>query len=295
MEKQGGTTSSLFCSICENILTSGFGIVLLDDLRPNVMLELGLLYGCGKPVIVFKSKKIDLPSDISNIKYYDISSPIELVDNLSKIEKDLIIPDTFEEGYIEFSKTILSKISEEINDERKELKGFHEPDFYNDMRQIIEKSKSLRFGAKTPVLLLPTEIEKQERNRYYETLMMEIKNGEKHLRYLFGLKTTENVIKGYNSHQKMKFAEHLEKLLILLPKVNFDIRYVESEDFMSGVIGDDEAMWIWHDLKTGKTLGVIRETGEKLYLFKDYFDCNFINAKRLEKEIIERWLKESRE
>ncbi len=76
----------------------------------------------------------------------------------------------------------------------------------------------------------------------------------------------------------------------MLQEANFDIRYVETEDFVSGLIGDDECGWLWHDTKTGKTLGAIYESGERLSLLRDYFDCNFINAKPLEKETVERWI-----
>ncbi|WP_196600373.1 TIR domain-containing protein, partial [Pectinatus frisingensis] len=46
----------IMCKICREIQSCGLVIVNISGLNPNVMLELGLAYGIGKPVIIIKDK-----------------------------------------------------------------------------------------------------------------------------------------------------------------------------------------------------------------------------------------------
>ena len=48
-------------------------IINISGLNPNVMLEQGLAYGLGKPVIILKDKATKAISDLGSIEYIEYS------------------------------------------------------------------------------------------------------------------------------------------------------------------------------------------------------------------------------
>lgn len=54
----------LMCKVCAGIQISGSAIMEISDWNPNVMFELGLIYGLGKEAFIIKAKKAKIPVDL---------------------------------------------------------------------------------------------------------------------------------------------------------------------------------------------------------------------------------------
>jgi len=63
---------ALTCKVCHQIQSSEFGIVDISGCNPNVLIELGMLYGFSKPTIILLKKgehpEFDVPSNIKGIE-----------------------------------------------------------------------------------------------------------------------------------------------------------------------------------------------------------------------------------
>lgn len=66
----------LMCNICQHIQESPVGVVDISDWNPNVLLELGMMYGWGKTVILLKYGQSDthLPADLRGMLYLEYDS-----------------------------------------------------------------------------------------------------------------------------------------------------------------------------------------------------------------------------
>ena len=76
----------IMCKICEQIQICPYAIVNISEWNPNVLFELGLLYGLGKKVIIIKDESTtSVPIDLSNIEYISYSNSTQLVSKLKEI------------------------------------------------------------------------------------------------------------------------------------------------------------------------------------------------------------------
>lgn len=78
------SNKDLMCKICEQLQICGIAIVNISGLNANVMLELGLAYGLGKPVIIIKDTKTNSISDLGCMEYIEYSNAYELQQKLFK-------------------------------------------------------------------------------------------------------------------------------------------------------------------------------------------------------------------
>jgi hypothetical protein len=79
----------IMCKVCRELQSCGLAIFNISDLNPNVMLELGLAYGVGKPVIIVKNKDTEVITDIGSIEYIEYAHAHDLMIKLQKALKDL--------------------------------------------------------------------------------------------------------------------------------------------------------------------------------------------------------------
>lgn len=63
------SNKDIMCKICGEIQSCSLAIINISGINPNVMLEQGLAYGLGKPVIIIKDKNIKAISDLGKIEY----------------------------------------------------------------------------------------------------------------------------------------------------------------------------------------------------------------------------------
>jgi len=79
----------IMCKICGEIQSSRLIIANISGLNPNVMLEQGLAYGLGKPVIIVKDKETKAISDLGSIEYIEYAHAQDLASKLYKALTDL--------------------------------------------------------------------------------------------------------------------------------------------------------------------------------------------------------------
>lgn len=78
------TNKDIMCKICQQIQSCQMAIINISGLNPNVMLEQGLAYGLGKPVIIIKDKVTEAISDLGSIEYIEYSHAGDLQQKLYK-------------------------------------------------------------------------------------------------------------------------------------------------------------------------------------------------------------------
>lgn len=81
----------LMCNICQHIQESPVSVVDISDWNPNVLLELGMIYGWGRTAILLKYKKsnIDVPVDLLGMLYLEYDSVRSLRAKLVTCLRDL--------------------------------------------------------------------------------------------------------------------------------------------------------------------------------------------------------------
>jgi len=79
----------IMCKVCREIQTCGYAIINISGLNPNVMLELGLAYGIGKPVIIVKDKNTKTITDLGSIEYIEYEHAYDLMQKLTKALTDI--------------------------------------------------------------------------------------------------------------------------------------------------------------------------------------------------------------
>lgn len=72
----------LMIKVCQAIQTSLYGIVDITGWNPNVMFELGLLYGFGKKVVLLKHRKDEVPADLRGLEYVEYDDYEKLKTNM---------------------------------------------------------------------------------------------------------------------------------------------------------------------------------------------------------------------
>lgn len=81
----------ILCKICRQIQESPLCIVDVSNWNPNVLLELGMMYGRGKRVVLLKYEGADavVPSDLKGMLYIEYTSIESLKENLRNCVKNL--------------------------------------------------------------------------------------------------------------------------------------------------------------------------------------------------------------
>lgn len=76
------SNKDIMCKICCEIQTCEMAIVNISGHNPNVMLELGLIYGLGKSAIIVKDKKTPSISDLGSVEYIEYEHAGDLREKL---------------------------------------------------------------------------------------------------------------------------------------------------------------------------------------------------------------------
>lgn len=75
----------IMCEICFQLQLCGLAIINISALNSNVMLELGMAYGLGKPVIILKDSSTKQISDLGCIEYVEYHNAYELHQKLYNV------------------------------------------------------------------------------------------------------------------------------------------------------------------------------------------------------------------
>jgi len=170
---------ALTCKICQQIQSSAFGIVDITGCNPNVLIELGMLYGFGKPTIIILEKdaypEFDIPSNVKGIEQVRYESFEELTEKLKqaiatllKLRKEIV------ENIIDIAPMLDDVISEiEIEIKTRDLlnSGFKAQiiDFKTlGNLPILIIDKGFRHGAKENMLFRVFRADKIVDGNYLE-------------------------------------------------------------------------------------------------------------------------------
>jgi hypothetical protein len=77
------SNKDIMCKVCNEIQSCGLAIINISGLNPNVMLEQGLAYGLGKPVMIVKDTNTNAISDLGSIEYIQYSHAYDLMQKLT--------------------------------------------------------------------------------------------------------------------------------------------------------------------------------------------------------------------
>lgn len=84
------------CKICEMIQCSAYGMADISTQNPNVLLELGMMLGLGKPAIILCKKgqeeQLRLPSNLNAIEVVPFQDYIDIIDDVKHIAATLPPP-----------------------------------------------------------------------------------------------------------------------------------------------------------------------------------------------------------
>jgi len=80
---------ALICNVCRGIQESVLCIADITDWNANVLFELGLMYGWGKPTIILKHAKSEVPTDLRFALYVEYDGIDSLQSRLKKLIKGL--------------------------------------------------------------------------------------------------------------------------------------------------------------------------------------------------------------
>lgn len=84
------SNKDIMCKICVEIQKCSLVIINISGLNPNVMLEQGIAYGLGKPVIIIKDKKTPAINDLGSIEYIEYDHAYDLMTKLQSIKVKLL-------------------------------------------------------------------------------------------------------------------------------------------------------------------------------------------------------------
>jgi predicted nucleotide-binding protein len=70
--------------IFEGIRQCHIAVIDISDCKPNVMFELGVLYGLNRPVIILRRDDSPLPSDLAGIEHLHYGDFMVLANDLEK-------------------------------------------------------------------------------------------------------------------------------------------------------------------------------------------------------------------
>lgn len=76
------SSKDIMCKVCQEIQSCSIAIINISGLNPNVMLEQGLAYGLGKPVIIIKDTITKAISDLGSIEYIEYNHAHDLQQKL---------------------------------------------------------------------------------------------------------------------------------------------------------------------------------------------------------------------
>ena len=74
----------IMCKTCQSIQRSPYGVTDITGWNPNVMFELGLLYGHGKKVVLIKKVGDEVPVDLQGLEYIEYDDYTTLRQRLEK-------------------------------------------------------------------------------------------------------------------------------------------------------------------------------------------------------------------
>ena len=169
---------SLTCKICQQIQSSMFGIVDITGFNENVLIELGMLYGFNKPVVIlvkqFQKTKINIPTNIIGIEQVRYTDFNDLNQKLTKALTTLFTLIKKQDKYLLNLKPILDSYIHQLETalETKRLSGVFEGRIIDfkviDHVGYVIVNKGLKKGVKKGMFLKVYRADKKVKGTYLE-------------------------------------------------------------------------------------------------------------------------------
>lgn len=170
---------ALTCKICQQIQSSAFGIVDISNRNPNVLIELGMLYGFGKPTIIILEKdaypEFDVPSNVKGIEQVRYENFEDLTEKLQQCIVTLLkLRNEIVENIIDFEPILdglISEIETEIKTRKLLNSGFKSQiiDFKTlENLHVLIIDKGFMHGTKEKMILKVFRADKIVHGNYLE-------------------------------------------------------------------------------------------------------------------------------
>jgi len=88
-------TGNLYCKICEQILSSAFGVALITNDTPidalrNIFLEIGSMIAFGKEIIILTDNMKNIPSDLQGKEVFIFTDNNDLSESINKWSTEIL-------------------------------------------------------------------------------------------------------------------------------------------------------------------------------------------------------------
>lgn len=275
--------------------------------------EVGMAFAFDKPILAFVEMGISIEGIIpliTNYVFFDRGNLVEASLDINKFLTALrneLVKRKERKEIEELEKMeitdIVKKIDTDITPLLQNIREFFEKKnifltrdeeyFYSLGTEIITKSKIVRFASKTPTVVLYSERLSPERAKYFQTLKTAVTTGSVKAKYLFSYNTTREVMSIDAMKNKSATIAALEDATLLTTSKNMDLRAVYSDDFISCIIGETDAVYLWKSPVTNKAIGVVHIKDEaQVIQFQNYFDDIFELAERIDTFKTKKWIQE---
>ena len=148
--------------------------------------------------------------------------------------------------------------------------------YYKAAIFIVQESEEIRSSAKTPSLYLRTEQESNWRSRYVIETKSKILRGILHFKYVASWPHTKEEFDDMHEKEPKLATDSLQQLEELLRLPNFELRFVNHDQFTPAFIGDVHTAIPWKGF-SGKSEGVLVIPTEGSP-YKKWFDDMFEKA-----------------
>ncbi len=132
------------CKICEMIQSCAYGIADITGQKPNVLLELGMMFALGKPTIILCKKGeewlLQLPSNLNAIEVVPFEDYIDIIDDVRQIASSLppsvtpLLP--FEE-----TEKVLQEFNPQLAKDIKKALDEHKITLVAEFEKVIKEAK----------------------------------------------------------------------------------------------------------------------------------------------------------
>lgn len=161
------------CKICEMIQCCAYGMADITGQNPNVILELGMMFAIGKPVIILckrgQEKRLKLPSDLNAIEMILFEDYIDIIGDLRDITASLPTP-IRPPRPVEETEQMLREVNPRLAEEIKKTLDDHRRELAAEFEEVIKAARLETIIPQVDKVEISAELE-QRLNKLEESLM----------------------------------------------------------------------------------------------------------------------------
>ena len=194
------------CKICAMIQCCAYGMADITGQNPNVILELGMMFAIGKPVIILckrgQEKRLKLPSDLNAIEMILFEDYIDIIGDLRDITASLP-PPIQPPRPVEETEQMLREVNPRLAEEIKKTLDDHRRELAAEFEEVIKAARLETIIPQVEKVEISAELE-QRLDKLEESLM-----GLGKLGFTTDAKTA--FYRGNFYHERQQYEEALEQ------------------------------------------------------------------------------------